>query len=87
MSYNLNVTREGNKLTLTTDEGEVEYEWTVNEQGYVIENGDYSYEYDEDGPETSFIDFYCEKKSNKRVCNGNKYDSYVSIMSTLSSVV
>lgn len=34
-------------------------------------------EYDEDGPETSFIDFYGEKKSNKRVCNGNKYDSYV----------
>ena len=73
-SYNLNVTREGNKLTLTTDEGDVEYEWTVNEQGYVIENGDYSYEYDEDGHLIKVIEDWGEGPEVVSICTWENGD-------------
>jgi len=72
--YNLNVTREGNKLTLVTDEGDVEYEWTVNEQGYVVKNGDYSYEYDAEGHLTKVIEDWGEGPQVVSICtweNGN----------------
>ena len=73
-TWNLNVTRDGNKLTLTTDEGDVEYEWTVNEQGYVVKNGDYSYEYDADGHLTKVIEDWGEGPVVVSICtweNGN----------------
>ena len=73
-TYNLNITREGNKLTLVTDEGEVEYEWTVNEQGYVVKNGDYSYEYDAEGHLTKVIEDWGDGPQVVSICtweNGN----------------
>lgn len=73
-TWNLNVTRNGNKLTLTTDEGDVEYEWTVNEQGYVVKNGDYSYEYDAEGHLTKVIEDWGEGPQVVSICtweNGN----------------
>lgn len=72
--YNLNVTREGNKLTLVTDEGDVEYEWTVNEQGYVVKNGNYSYEYDAEGHLTKVFEDWGEGPQVVSICtweNGN----------------
>ena len=66
--WNLNVTRNGNKLTLTTDGGDVEYEWTVNEQGYVVKNGDYSYEYDADGHLTKVIEDWGEGPVVVSIC-------------------
>ena len=74
MYYNLNVSRTGNKLTLTTDEGDVEYEWEVNEQGYVVKNGDYSYEYDNEGHLTKVIEDWGEGPQVVSICtweNGN----------------
>ena len=73
-TWNLNVTRSGNKLTLTTDEGSVEYEWEVNEQGYVVKNGDYSYEYDAEGHLTKVIEDWGEGPQVVSICtweNGN----------------
>ena len=73
-TWNLNVTRTGDKLTLTTDEGKVEYEWTVNEQGYVVKNGDYSYEYDAEGHLTKVIEDWGEGPQVVSICtweNGN----------------
>ena len=73
-TWNLNVTRTGDKLTLTTDEGKVEYEWTVNEQGYVVKNGDYSYEYDAEGHLTTVIEDWGEGPQVVSICtweNGN----------------
>ncbi|MBQ6687966.1 MAG: DUF4595 domain-containing protein [Bacteroidales bacterium] len=67
-TYNLNVKREGNKLTLSNDEGEVEYEWTVNEQGYVVKNGDYSYEYDAEGHLTKVIEDWGEGPQVVSIC-------------------
>lgn len=46
--YILNVTREDNVLTFTNGDGEVEYEFTVNEKGYIVESGDFTFEYDAD---------------------------------------
>ena len=73
-SYNLNVARNGNKLTLTDDAGEVAYEWEVNEQGYVIASGDYTFEYDEEGHLTKVYEDWGEGPSLQSVCtweNGN----------------
>ena len=73
-SYNLNVTRNGNVLTLTDDEGTVAYEWTVNEQGYVVASGDYTFEYDEEGHLTKVYEDWGEGPSLQSVCtweNGN----------------
>ena len=73
-SWNLNVTRDGNKLTLTTDEGDVEYEWEVNEKGYVVKNGDYSYEYDADDHLVKVIEDWGEGPQVVSICtweNGN----------------
>lgn len=73
-TWNLNVTRSGNKLTLTTDEGDVEYEWEVNAQGYVVKNGDYSYEYDAEGHLTKVIEDWGEGPQVVSICtweNGN----------------
>ena len=73
-TLNLNVTRSGNKLTLTTDEGDVEYEWEVNAQGYVVKNGDYSYEYDAEGHLTKVIEDWGEGPQVVSICtweNGN----------------
>ena len=48
--WNLDIVRNGNKLQLIDNAAEegpkVEYEWEVNEKGYVVKNGDYTYEYD-----------------------------------------
>lgn len=72
--YNLNVTREGNKLTLVSDDGEVAYEWTVNEKGYVVKNGNYSYEYDAEDHLTKVIEDWGEGPQVVSICtweNGN----------------
>ena len=73
-TYNLNVTRNGNKLTLTEEDGTVKYEWEVNEQGYVVKNGDYSYEYDAEGHLTKVIEDWGEGPQVVSICtweNGN----------------
>ena len=73
-TWNLNVTRSGNKLTLTTDEGDIEYEWEVNAEGYVVKNGDYSYEYDAEGHLTKVIEDWGEGPQVVSICtweNGN----------------
>ena len=59
-SYNLTVTWNGNKVTFTEDSGEVAYEWTLNEKGYVVAKGDYSYEYDAEGHLTKVIEDWGE---------------------------
>ncbi len=73
-SYNLNVARTGNKLTLTDDAGEVAYEWEVNELGYVVASGDYTFEYDEEGHLTKVYEDWGEGPTLQSVCtweNGN----------------
>ena len=78
-TWNLNVTREGNKLTFTEEDGNVWNEWTINEQGYVVErtSGEsiYYYEYDAEGHLTKvYEDWNNTGKSLQSVCtweNGN----------------
>ena len=73
-SWNLNVTRNGNVLTLTNDEGDVEYEWEVNEKGYVVKKGDYSYEYDAEDHLVKVIEDWGEGPHVVSICtweNGN----------------
>lgn len=75
-TWNLDVTRNGNKLTLTeqNEEKTVAYEWEVNEQGYVVKNGDYSYEYDAEGHLTKVIEDWGEGPQVVSICtweNGN----------------
>lgn len=73
--YNLNVTYDGNKVTFTDPaKNEVAYEWTLNEQGYVVKNGDYSYEYDAEGHLTKVIEDWGEGPQVVSICtweNGN----------------
>ena len=59
-SYNLTVTWNGNKVTFTEDNGEVAYEWTLNEKGYVVAKGDYTYEYDAEGHLTKIVEDWGE---------------------------
>ena len=73
-NWNLNVTRNGNVLTFTTDEGEVEYEWEVNEKGYVVKKGYYSYEYDAEDHLVKVIEDWGEGPHVVSICtweNGN----------------
>lgn len=59
-SYNLTVTWNGNKVTFTEDGGEVAYEWTLNDKGYVVAQGDYTYEYDAEGHLTKITEDWGE---------------------------
>ncbi|MBQ8839491.1 MAG: DUF4595 domain-containing protein [Bacteroidales bacterium] len=77
-TYNLDILRNGNKLQLVNNAAEggpkVEYEWEVNEKGYVVKNGDYSYEYDADDHLTKVIEDWGEGPQVVSICtweNGN----------------
>ena len=77
-SWNLDIVRTGNKLQLidnAASEGpKVEYEWEVNEKGYVVKNGDYSYEYDADDHLVKVIEDWGEGPQVVSICtweNGN----------------
>lgn len=73
LTWNLNITRDGNKLTFTEEDGSVWNEWTINEQGYVTERAEgesvYYYEYDAEGHLTKvYEDWNNTGKSLQSVC-------------------
>ena len=77
-TWNLDIVRNGNKLQLIDNAAEggpkVEYEWEVNEKGYVVKNGDFSYEYDADDHLVKVIEDWGEGPQVVSICtweNGN----------------
>ena len=71
-SWNLDIVRTGNKLQLIDNAAEegpkVEYEWEVNEKGYVVKNGDFTYEYDADDHLTKVIEDWGEGPQVVSIC-------------------
>lgn len=69
-TWNLDIERSGNTLKLIdkANDNKVEYEWVVNDKGYVVENGDYTYEYDADGHLTKVIEDWGEGPQVVSIC-------------------
>ena len=75
-TWNLDIERSGNTLKLIdkANNNKVEYEWTVNEKGYVVKNGDYTYEYDSEDHLVKVIEDWGEGPQVVSICtweNGN----------------
>ena len=75
-TWNLDIERSGNTLKLIdkANNNKVEYEWVVNEKGYVVKNGDYTYEYDADDHLVKVIEDWGEGPQVVSICtweNGN----------------
>ena len=75
-TWNLDIERSGNTLKLIdkANDNKVEYEWVVNEKGYVVKNGDYTYEYDSEDHLVKVIEDWGEGPQVVSICtweNGN----------------